>query len=157
MPKQGQVSAPKFQHSASTGRCAADWISQVRQDLPWCEAAKNTKLCSVPPEPGRKLPFKFHVPTGRGKSSNWWHILKILLLPQYEGFHIQPWSDSQQHLHLGQVSLSKKCTHISPMTKITYHKLVYKTVTGFIEINTNRKLHRFFILTNEWHFQSVPT
>lgn len=76
---------------------------------------------------------------------------------QHKEFHIQPWSDRQQCLHLGQVSFTKKCTHISPTTKISYHKLVYKTVTGFIEINTNRKLHRFFILTNGWHFQSVPT
>lgn len=46
MPKQEQVSAPEFQHSASIGRCAADWISQAQQDQQWCEAATSTKLCS---------------------------------------------------------------------------------------------------------------
>lgn len=73
--------------------------------------------------------------------------LKDSFTTQHEEFHIQPWSDSQQCSHLGRVSLTKEYTHISPMTKISYHKLIYKTVTGFIEINT--KLHRFFILTNE--------
>lgn len=43
----------------------------------------------------------------------------------------------------------KEHIRIPLMTKVSYHKLVYKTVTGFIEINTNRKSHRFSILTNE--------
>lgn len=157
MPKQGQVSAPKFQHSDSTGRCAADWISQVRQNKPWCEAAKNTKLCSGAAWAWKEASLQVPYPHRQEKFQQLMAHFKDSFTTQHEEFHIQPWSDSQQRLHLGQVSLTKKCTHISPRTKISYHKLVYKTVTGFIEINTNRKLHRFFILTKEWHFQSVPT
>lgn len=148
MPKQEQVSAPKFQHSASTGRCAADWSSQVRQDQPWCEAAKNTKLwCCLSLEGGfpasSRSTGKFH---RQGKFQQLMAHFKDSFTTQHKEFHTQPWSDSQQCLHLGQVSLTMKCTLT---TKISYHQLIYKTVTGFIEINTNRKLHRFFILTNE--------
>lgn len=108
------------------------------------------------PEAGRRFPFKFLTPqVGEGPAIDGtlerffyytaWGIPQSALLWQPTLFTPETgFINQEMHSHL-------------TMTKTSYHKLVYKTVTGFIEINTSRKLHRFFILTNEWHFQSVPT
>lgn len=80
------------------------------------------------------------------------HLMEFLLPSMMNSTHNPGLRDDSVY-PVETLHYPKEHTHIQQKSVTT--KLVYKTVTGFIEINT--KLHRFSLLTQEWHFQSVPT